>query len=74
MIVQSAVAQQREAAQLAREIESVAGLAEQNASTSQQVTAVVEQQNSSMAHVTDSSQHLAAIAARLKGAMSRFEL
>jgi hypothetical protein len=38
------------------------------------VSAVVEEQTSSMLHVTESSQHLADIAARLKGAMARFEL
>ena len=74
LIVESAVAQQREAEALASEIEAVAIAAEQNATTSQQVSAVVEEQTASMSHVTESSQQLAAIATRLKGAMSRFQL
>ncbi len=73
-IVESAMAQQHEAEALTSEIAAVAVVAEQNASTSQQVSAVVEEQTASMMHVTESSQHLASIAARLKGAMARFEL
>jgi methyl-accepting chemotaxis protein len=38
------------------------------------VSAVVQEQTASMMHVTESSQHLADIAARLKGVMLRFEL
>jgi methyl-accepting chemotaxis protein len=34
----------------------------------------VQQQTASMTHVSESSQHLAEIANRLKGAMARFEL
>jgi methyl-accepting chemotaxis protein len=74
LIVESAVAQQQEAERLAREIESVAVVAEENASTSQQVSAVVEQQTASMVHITQSSQQLADIATRLKKVMQRFEL
>ena len=74
LIVQTAGAQQEESDVLAREIETISLAAEQNASTSQQVSAVVEQQSSSMMHVTESSQHLATIATRLKGAMSTFDL
>jgi len=54
--------------------EAIAAVADQNAATSQEVSAVVEQQTASMLHVSESSQHLAEIAGRLKGAMSRFEL
>src|SRR6185437_10683364 len=74
LIVESSVAQREEAESLAREIESVAVVAEQNASTSQEVSAVVQGQTASMMHVSESSQHLADIATRLKGAMTRFEL
>ena len=42
-------------------------VAEQNASTSEQVSAVVEEQTSSMMHVTESSQHLASIASQAQG-------
>jgi methyl-accepting chemotaxis protein len=73
-IVEATEAQQREAAALAGEIEAVAAVAEENASTSEQVSAVVEEQTASMTHVTESSQHLADIAGRLKAAMSKFEL
>jgi len=74
IIVQSAGAQRAESETLAREIEQVAVVAGENASTSEEVSAVVQEQTASMAHITESSQHLADIAARLKGAMSRFEL
>jgi methyl-accepting chemotaxis protein len=74
LIVESAIEQQREAEALASEIQAVAIVAEQNATTSQQVSAVVEEQTASMTHVTESSQQLATIASRLKGAMSRFQL
>ncbi|HKG95529.1 MAG TPA: methyl-accepting chemotaxis protein [Gemmatimonadaceae bacterium] len=74
LIVEATEAQQKEAAALAGEIEAVAAVAEENASTSQEVSAVVEEQTASMMHVTESSQHLADIAGRLKGAMARFEL
>ena len=73
-IVESAATQHQEAESLARAIETVAVVAEQNASTSEQVSAVVQEQTASMMHVTESSQHLADIAARLKGVMLRFEL
>jgi methyl-accepting chemotaxis protein len=72
-IVSSTEAQRREAEALAREIERISAVAEQNASTSEEVSAVVEEQTASMLHVTDSSQHLAAIATRLKSATSKFE-
>jgi methyl-accepting chemotaxis protein len=73
-IVEAAEAQQKEADSLAREIEKIATVASDNAVTSQQVSAVVEEQTSSMMHITESSQHLAEIAARLKSSMTRFEL
>ena len=41
---------------------------------SKEVSAVVEEQSASVAHVTESSQHLATVAARLKSGMSRFGL
>src|SRR5215207_6657794 len=74
LIVQATEEQRQAAEALAGEIEAVAAVAEQNASTSEQVSAVVEEQTASMQHVSASSQHLADIAARLKGAMARFEL
>jgi methyl-accepting chemotaxis protein len=73
-IVESAALQHEEVAVLAREVESVAVVAGENASTSEEVSAVVQEQTASMAHITESSQHLADIAARLKLAMTRFEL
>ncbi len=73
-IVEVALEQQREAESLSREIEAVAVVAEENAATSQEVGAVVEQQTTTMGQVTDSSSHLAEIATRLKRAMARFEL
>ena len=74
LIVASADAQREEAAALAREIESIAAVAEQNAATSQEVSAVVQQQTASMTSVASSSQHLAAIAERLKSSMTQFSL
>ena len=74
LIVASADAQREEAAALAKEIENIAAVAEQNAATSQEVSAVVQQQTASMTAVASSSQHLAAIAERLKGSMSQFSL
>ena len=74
LIVESTEAQQMEAQALAREIESIAVVAEGNASTSEQVSAVVEEQTAAMTNVTESSQHLADIATRLKGSMARFHL
>jgi len=74
LIVEAAEAQQSESTALAREVEAIALVAEENASTSEQVSAVVQEQTASMLHVTESSQHLADIAARLKSSMSRFDL
>ena len=74
LIVASADAQREEAAALAKEIESIAMVAEQNAATSQEVSAVVQQQTASMTAVASSSQHLAAIAERLKSSMTQFSL
>jgi methyl-accepting chemotaxis protein len=74
LIVASADAQREEAASLAREIESIAAVAEQNAATSEEVSAVVQQQTASMTSVASSSQHLAAIAERLKSSMTQFSL
>jgi len=74
LIVQATEEQRQAAEALAGEIQAVAAVAEQNASTSEQVSAVVEQQTASMQHISASSQHLADIATRLKGAMARFEL
>ena len=73
-IVQASEEQQHEADRLAREIEAISSVAEMNAATSEQVSAVVQEQTASMTHVTESSQHLADIASRLKGAMARFTL
>jgi methyl-accepting chemotaxis protein len=73
-IVDAAAAQQQEAESLALEIQKISAVASDNAVTSQEVSAVVEEQTSSMAHITDSSQHLAEIASRLKGSMTRFDL
>ena len=73
-IVEVTEAQQQEADALAGEIEAIAAVAEENASTSEQVSAVVQEQTASMANVTESSQHLAEIAARLRAAMGKFEL
>jgi methyl-accepting chemotaxis protein len=74
LIVASADAQREEAAALAKEIENIAAVAEQNAATSQEVSAVVQQQTASMTAVASSSQHLAAIAERLKSSMTQFSL
>ena len=74
LIVEAADGQRSEAETLAREIDAIASVAETNASTSAEVSAVVQQQTASMSHVTESSQHLAEIATRLKGSMSRFTL
>ena len=74
LIVASSDAQREEAAALAKEIESIAVVAEQNAATSQEVSAVVQQQTASMTSVASSSQHLAAIAERLKSSMTQFTL
>ena len=74
LIVASADAQREEAAALAKEIESIAAVAEQNAATSEEVSAVVQQQTASMTSVASSSQHLAAIAERLKSSMTQFTL
>ncbi|MFN9213502.1 MAG: hypothetical protein ACK6DK_02850, partial [Gemmatimonadota bacterium] len=73
-IVETATAQLDEATSLVASIDSVARSARANAGTSAQVSAVVEEQGASMQHVTESSQHLADIANRLKGALTRVEL
>ncbi|MDE3152663.1 MAG: HAMP domain-containing protein [Gemmatimonadota bacterium] len=74
LIVASAEAQRDDAASLAREIEELATAAEQNAATAEQMSNVVEQQTESMNAVVQSSQHLAAIAERLRQSMARFNL
>ncbi len=74
LIVASAEAQRDDAAALAREIEELALAAEQNAATAQEMSGIVEQQTESMNAVVQSSQHLAAIAERLRQSMSRFTL
>ncbi len=74
LIVASAEAQRDDAAALAHEIEALQAAAEQNAGTAEQVSGVVEQQTDSMGAVVQSSQHLAAIAERLKQSMARFSL
>ena len=66
--------QRADVAALTQEIDAVVAAAEENASTSEEVSAVVEEQAASVAHVTESSQHLATVAARLKGGMERFAL
>jgi methyl-accepting chemotaxis protein len=73
-IADAARAQRGDVAALTRELDGVLASAEENASTSEEVSAVVEQQAASVAHVTESSQHLATVAARLKSGMSRFGL
>ena len=73
-IVETAGAQLNEATGLVASIESIAESAARNAGASEQVSAVVEEQGASMQHVTESSQHLADIANRLKGALTRFDL
>ena len=74
LIVASAEAQRDDAAALAREIEELALAAEQNAATAREMSGVVEQQTESMNAVVQSSQHLAAIAERLRQSMARFNL
>jgi methyl-accepting chemotaxis protein len=66
--------QHADAATLTSEIDGVVAVAEENASTSEQVSAVVQEQTASVAHVTQSSQHLATVATRLKSGMGRFAL
>ena len=63
-----------EAATLTREIDGIAAAAQENAATSEQVSALVEEQTAAMAHVAQSSQHLAGVAAQLKSGMGRFAL
>ena len=72
-IVEAAEAQRLESDAVATEIESLAGIAQQNASTSEEVSAVVQQQTAAMASVAQSAQHLAVIAERLREAMARFQ-
>jgi methyl-accepting chemotaxis protein len=67
-------AQVSEAATLTREIDGIAAAAQENAATSEQVSALVEEQTAAMAHVAQSSQHLAGVAAQLKSGMGRFAL
>ncbi|HET7456831.1 MAG TPA: methyl-accepting chemotaxis protein [Gemmatimonadaceae bacterium] len=66
--------QHADAASLTNEIDAVVAAAEENASTSEEVSAVVQEQTASVAHVTESSQHLATVATRLKSGMGRFTL
>ncbi len=73
-IVHSADEQQREVAALVDEIEAIATVAGQNASTAQEVREVVETQGSAMIHIAESSQHLAEVANRLRSVVARFEL
>ena len=73
-IVAAADEQQREVAALVDEIESIAAVAERNASTAQQVSSVVETQGASMEHIAQSSQHLADISNRLRAVVTRFDL
>ncbi|MBA3891889.1 MAG: methyl-accepting chemotaxis protein [Gemmatimonadaceae bacterium] len=72
-IVEAAEAQRSESDAVAREIESLASIAEQNAATSEEVSAVVQQQTAAMSNVAQSAQHLAVIAERLRGAVSKFQ-
>jgi len=71
-IVAAAEAQREEADAVAREIESLAAIAQENAGTAQEVSAVVEQQTAAMSSVAQSAQHLATIAERLKGTVGQF--
>ena len=73
-IAAAARAQVNEAATLTREIDGIAAAAQENAATSEQVSALVEEQTAAMAHVAQSSQHLAGVAAQLKSGMGRFAL
>jgi methyl-accepting chemotaxis protein len=73
-IVAAADEQQREVAALVDEIEAIATVAGQNASTAQEVREVVETQGSAMIHIAESSQHLADVANRLRSVVARFEL
>ena len=73
-IAEAARAQRGDVAALTRELDGVLASAEENATTSEEVSAVVEEQAASVAHVTESSQHLATVAARLKSGMGRFGL
>ena len=73
-IAEAARAQRGDVAALTRELDAVLASAEENASTSEEVSAVVEEQAASVAHVTESSQHLATVASRLKSRMGRFGL
>jgi methyl-accepting chemotaxis protein len=73
-IVATATEQLQEATQLVQSIDAISASAQSNAGTSEEVSAVVEEQSASMGQVTESSQHLSNIANRLKGALKRFEL
>ncbi|MFL5576250.1 MAG: methyl-accepting chemotaxis protein [Gemmatimonadaceae bacterium] len=73
-IAEAMRAQRDDSAALTREIDGVVAVAEENASTSEEVSAVVQEQAASVANVTDSSQHLASVATRLKAGMERFRL
>jgi methyl-accepting chemotaxis protein len=67
-------AQREHADAVTREVEAIAGTAETTNAVAQDMSSVVEEQLASMAHITESSQHLADIAARLKHVTSRFVL
>ena len=67
-------AQRERAGVVAQEIETIAGTAETTSTVAQDMSGVVEEQLASMAHITESSQHLADISARLKSLTSRFVL
>ena len=73
-IVLAADEQQKEVAALVDEIEAIATVAGQNASTAQEVRAVVETQGTAMQDIAESSQHLADVANRLRAVVTRFEL
>ena len=72
-IVEAAEAQRHESTAVAREIESLAEIAEENAATSEQVSAVVQEQTAAMSNVAQSAQHLAVIAERLRAAVGQFQ-
>ena len=67
-------AQRERTGVVAQEIETIAGTAETTSTVAQDMSGVVEEQLASMAHITESSQHLADISARLKSLTSRFVL
>jgi methyl-accepting chemotaxis protein len=73
-ISNSADQQQKDMAQLVKEIETVASIAENNAANSETVSSVVEEQNASMTEMSSSSQLLATKAEELRRIVSKFKV